>query len=197
MAAQKERDRELGEADQLASGALPANGNLLFARGVDRKALSEQLRSNIDIRSDGAFGAALRLSLAKALDNPDYYLTVMFGWAHRMAVLLLPIVAAFLSLVYVYNKKFYVYDHLIIAMGFLSFLFLSYALGFWLPKPMNTWWFWLLLLWAPVNLFMTLRGAYGSSVAGATLKAAGIWAATALSFLTLVLGLMLFTLFQL
>jgi hypothetical protein len=30
--------------------------------------------------------------LAKAIANPEYYLLVMFGWAHRLAVLLLPII---------------------------------------------------------------------------------------------------------
>ena len=54
-------------------------------------------------------------NLAKAVENPDYYLVVMFGWAHRLAVLLLPIMGLSLALVYVNRRQFFIYDHLLVA----------------------------------------------------------------------------------
>jgi hypothetical protein len=135
--------------------------------------------------------------LGAAIERPDYYLTVMFEWAHRLAVLLLPIVAAYLALFYAYKRKFYVYDHLIIAMDYLSFLFLIYAAAFLAPDPVRKYALLGAFLWSPVNLFMTLRGAYGSSIAGATIKAAAISLATAFSFGVLLIGLMVFTFYQL
>ena len=121
---------------------------------------------------------------------------VLFGWAHRLVMLLLPIVAGFLSLLYVYKKKSFVYDHLIVGMNFLAFLFLAYSIGLWLPFQVQPFWLLLMLVWGPVNLFMTLRGAYGSSIAGAVVKAATIWVGTVISFVLLVGLLMSFVLFQ-
>ncbi|MBP7704232.1 MAG: DUF3667 domain-containing protein [Caulobacter sp.] len=128
--------------------------------------------------------------LKKVVENPSYFMLIAFGWGHRLAVLLLPIFAAFLSLLYVYRRKFFVYDHLIVSMNFLSFTFLSYTLALIMPGPVRGWALLLVTLWSPINLFMTLRGAYGSHPIGAILKAAVLWVATWFLFLFLVIGLM-------
>ena len=36
-------------------------------------------------------------------------------------------------------------------------------------------WFGLVAIWTPINLFQTLRGAYGSSILGAILKTLIVW----------------------
>jgi hypothetical protein len=129
----------------------------------------------------GAHGAAgpetahgkehwLKAGLVKALENPEYYMVVMFGWGHRLAVLLLPMLGLSLTLVYLNKRQFFVYDHLIVATNLLSFAFLTNALGLVLPDPVRKWWFLLLIFWTPINLFQTLRGAYGSSIPGAIVK---------------------------
>jgi hypothetical protein len=139
----------------------------------------------------------LKQGLKKAVANPEYYLTVMFAWGHRLAVLLLPIVGLSLALVYVNKRRFYIYDHLLVAMNLLSFAFLTNALGFVLPMPWQAIWFGVVALWTPINLFQTLRGAYGSGVVGATIKTLIVWFSTVLAFTLLVTGLMIFALGQL
>jgi hypothetical protein len=86
---------------------------------------------------------------------------------------------------------------MIVAMLFLSFVFLINAIGFLLPAPLMGWWLGLAAIWTPVNLFRTLRGAYGSSILGAALKALFVWAATVFSFSLLLIGLLVFSLSQL
>jgi hypothetical protein len=141
-------------------------------------------------------GGWLKESIAKARENPEFYVLVLFTWGHRMAVLLLPIVGLALTLVYRNKPKFFIYDHLLVAMNLLSFAFLTNALGLVLPDVLKPWWFGLLVFWTPVNLFQTLRGAYGSSILGATLKTLIVWWATALSFSLLLVGLALLALAQ-
>ncbi len=68
-----------------------------------------------------------------------------------------------------------IYDHLLVAMDFLSFTFLASAPGMILPPPWGFYWLGVVTLWIPVNLYQTLRGAYGSSVAGAVLKTFAVW----------------------
>jgi hypothetical protein len=138
----------------------------------------------------------LKAGLIKALENPEYYMVVMFGWGHRLAVLLLPMLGLSLALVYVNKRKFFIYDHLIVATNLLSFAFLTNALGLVLPAPLRNTWFFLLMIWTPINLFQTLRGAYGSSIPGAIIKTLIVWWSTMFSFVLLLSVLMIFALAQ-
>ena len=126
----------------------------------------------------------------KVAESPEYFMMIAFGWGHRLAVLLLPIFAGFLTLLYVYRREIFVYDHLIVSMNFLSFTFLSWAIALVLPSPLKGWAVFLAILWSPVNLFMTLRGAYGSGIFSAVLKTGFLWVTTIFLFAFLILGLM-------
>ncbi len=134
--------------------------------------------------------------LAKAVANPDYYLLVMFGWAHRLAVLLLPIIGLSLALVYVNRRQFFIYDHLLVATNLLSFAFLTNAIGMVLPASLVGPWFAILTFWTPINLFQTLRGGYGSTVVGAVFKTLVVWFMSVFAFALLITALMVFTLTQ-
>ncbi len=133
----------------------------------------------------------------KATANPEYYLTVMFAWGHRMAVLLLPIVGLSLAAVYRNRKEVFIYDHLLVAMNLLSFGFLINAVALVLPAPAMFYALGLAALWTPINLFQTLRGAYGSSILGAGLKTLVVWLITTVASTILLLALMTFSLAQL
>jgi hypothetical protein len=135
--------------------------------------------------------------LRKAKDNPDYFLSVMFTWGHRVAFLLLPIVGLTLAMVYFNRRRTFIYDHLQVAMNFLSFVFLANAPGFLLPWPYAAYWFGAVALWTPVNLYQTLRGAYGSTLFGAAFKTLVVWSVVLFAFNALLLALLLFTLVQL
>ncbi|WP_223390651.1 DUF3667 domain-containing protein [Caulobacter segnis] len=141
-------------------------------------------------------GDWLKERIAKAIENPDYYILVLFGWAHRLAVLLLPIIGLSLALVYLNKRQYYIYDHLLVATNLLSFSFLTWALVFVLPATVAAPVLTIVLLWTPINLFQTLRGGYGSSIVGALLKTLIVWSMTIIAFASLLLALMLFTLSQ-
>lgn len=134
--------------------------------------------------------------VAKAVANPDYYILVLFGWAHRLAVLLLPIIGLSLALVYVNKRQYFIYDHLLVATNLLSFSFLTNAIGMVLPGNLVGFWLVLLTFWTPINLFQTLRGGYGSSVVGAIFKTLVVWFMSVFAFGLLLMALMLFTLSQ-
>ena len=79
----------------------------------------------------------------------------------------------------------------------LSFAFLTNAVGLILPGSVAVVWFVALVVWTPINLYQTLRGAYGSSVLGAVLKTLVVWTTAVLAFGLLLLALMVFSLNQL
>jgi hypothetical protein len=205
-AAEKSYAAQMARAERIARGENPVGNQVLGASAEKRRELANQIRTEVDpdlgdkpakdghpaVRSKNWF----KEGIAKAVENPDYYLTVMFGWAHRVAILLLPIVGLSLAMVYFYRRKYFLYDHLLVAMNLLSFAFLTNALG--MVLPMSWWPFWtaVLVFWPPINLFQTLRGAYHSSVIGALLKTLVVWMTTVIAFSSLLAGLLVFTLSQ-
>jgi len=170
-----------------------ARGQVLSAEAVRQLAAKAGEKPAPRRHKDSWYGEGKR----KAAANPEYYMAVVFGWAHRLAVLLLPIVGLSLAMVYAKRRDLFLYDHLLVAMNLLSFSFLTNALGLVLPQLLWPWWFGLVALWTPVNLFQTLRGAYGSSVVGAVLKTLVVWTLTSLTFGALLTALLVFSLTQL
>ena len=131
----------------------------------------------------------LQQHIRRAAANKEYYLIVLFTWAHRLAILLLPILAGLLALVYVRRRQFFIYDHLIVAMQFLSFEFLIFAIAWIIPDPVRDTALLIATLWSPINLYMILRGAYGSRWFTALIKTFFLWFSTMFLFLILMTGL--------
>ena len=136
----------------------------------------------------------LREHIGRAVANREYYTMVLFTWAHRLAILLLPILAGLLALTYVRRRQFFIYDHLIVAMQFLSFEFLIFALAWLIPDPARGWALLVATAWTPINLYMTLRGAYGSGVVTAGIKTLFLWFSTVFLFGALMVGLLVLAL---
>ena len=138
----------------------------------------------------------LKDDLVKALADKERFFASMFTWGHRLALLLLPIIGLCLALLYGGRKykRFYLYDHVMVAMNLLSFAFFTNALRLMLPGSLDPLWAGLLAIWTLVNLFLTLRGAYGSSIPGAIVKALILWTMTGIAFLTLLVGVMFISL---
>ena len=151
---------------------------------------AKQIRTNpkVNASPNKAFLVKLNTAFNKAMGNLDLFYVTIFTWGHRLAILLLPIMGLSLGLLYVYKRKIFIYDHLLVSANILSFLFLTNALMLALPSPMDGWLAGLLIFWTPVNIFMTLRGAYGSSILGATLKTLILWFMATLSFTLLLMG---------
>ena len=152
-------------------------------------------KSDLDINV-GKSTNWFKAQLHKATSNPDYYLAVMFGWGERVAFLLLPIVGLTLALVYVNKRRFFIYDHFLVAMNFLAFVFLVNAPAFLLTGQWAKDWFGIATLWTPINLYQTLRGAYGTGRIMAVLRALVVWSTAVFWFFVLVIGLMAFVLTQ-
>lgn len=134
----------------------------------------------------------IRGRLQRALTNPEYFELLVFTWAHRLAILLLPIFAIELMLLYAWRRQFYAYDHLMVSMHFLAFVFLVTGLAWLAPGPLRGAAIFGAAVWVPVNLFGLLRGAYGSGFAGALTRTIGLWLSTQIVFLVLVVGLLAF-----
>ncbi|MGZ8362959.1 MAG: DUF3667 domain-containing protein [Caulobacteraceae bacterium] len=120
-----------------------------------------------------------RIAAIKA--NPQQFGLVLEIWAHRVAILALPISALLMSLVYVFQRRFYMFDHMVFSMHSLSFQLLLLTAIFLLSIVVGNGAWWLSLL-APVHLFFHMRGTYGSSWWGTLLRMLILFAGTVVAF---------------
>ena len=209
--AANDRDSDLKDPDEDKAAVQAryvkaiASANADFAKTIAKAARTaagqpDQSRADLSFGTDtgtSKLQGGWKVGLHKAIADPEYYLSVFFEWGHRMAVLLLPIVGFSLALAYRNKPQFFIHDHLLVAMDILSFAFLTNAVGFVLPYSAMGWWLGIVAVWTPINLFQTLRGAYGSSIVGAALKTLFVWFITVFAFVVMSLALMVFALGQL
>lgn len=161
--------------------------DILTMTDADARVLSKM------VANSGIQPQWLKEDLQRSLNNPDGFFHSLFTWGHRLALLLLPIIGLLLGMMYAgkhYRRKFYLYDHLIVAMDLMSFIFLVNAVSLLLPISWRPWPAVVTALWTLVTFFLTLRGAYGSSIPGAIFKSIVLWVLSGLSFAILLLGVM-------
>ncbi|MBS0295722.1 MAG: DUF3667 domain-containing protein [Proteobacteria bacterium] len=124
----------------------------------------------------------------KAQENPELFMMAMESWAHRLAFLMLPVAALWLSLLFVFQRRFYIFDHLIFSMHSLAFQGLLLSTLFLLGALSG--WFWWLILLAPVHLFVHMRGTYGSAIWSTLLRMWVLFWGSLIGFSALAVGLM-------
>jgi hypothetical protein len=146
---------------------------------------------NIDLGGGkGAKAGAtwLKSRIIAAAHDPERFVTVMEAWGHRLAILMLPIGAGLLGLLFVFQRRFFLYDHLIFTMHSLSFQGLLLS-GYFLVKLALPGVAGLLLLAAPVHLFVHMRGVYGRSVIGTLARMSVLFVGSLIGFGLLMLAL--------
>ena len=121
----------------------------------------------------GAMEAWVKPKVAYASSHKREYIQELESWAHRLAILLLPASAMMLGLLFVFQRRFFLYDHVIFSMHSLSFMGLLLSADAVLkavgqPAPIAD----LLLLAIPVHLFVHMRGVYGLGISGTLVRMA-------------------------
>lgn len=113
-------------------------------------------------------------------EDPARFYLILEIWAHRVAILALPVSALMLTLLFVFNRRFYVFDHVIFSMHSLSFqlLLLTVVMGLSILTPLAWWLMWL----APVHLFLHMKGAYQRSTIGTLARMLVLFLLTTFTF---------------
>lgn len=135
-------------------------------------------------------GDWLRARMVRVLDDPRRFWMVLETWAERFAFLALPMAVLLISLAFVFQRRFYVFDHTIFSLHSLSavgLLVTGYEILGALIGPDAS-----LILWAaPLHLFVHMRGVYRTSVVGTLARMAFVFAGSVVIGLVIFIGLML------
>ncbi|MDB5422451.1 MAG: hypothetical protein JWR59_2398 [Brevundimonas sp.] len=119
--------------------------------------------------------------LAAVKDDPERFALIMEIWLHRVAILALPVSAAMLSLLFIFNRRFYVFDHLVFSMHSLSFQMLLVTVILLLSMLVGGWAWWLVLV-MPVHLYAHMKGAYQRSAFGTAARMSVLFILTTITF---------------
>ena len=123
-----------------------------------------------------------------AREHPEELKLIMEEWAERFAFMMLPLAAALMSLLFIFQRRFFLFDHLIFTMHSLSFVGLMITASL-LISPLSGFVAGLLYLTAPVHLFVHMRGVYGTSVFGTLLRMLLLFVGSVVGFALLMVGL--------
>lgn len=141
-------------------------------------------------QADAWFTARLKA----AAKSPERFEAALVTWAQRLAILTLPMSALLLGAMFFWRRGVYMFDHLIFSMHSLSFqglLVSAMMLG-----ELASGWFGLLVLAAPVHLFVHLKGTYRLGVFGTLARMAGLFVSSVVGFMLILTGLVLIGLYE-
>lgn len=182
--AEIEADSSLSDAERrLALAALERNwGGITAAIDAAREAnQTVQVEgSSADQAQVAAMEAWINTRLEAVRAEPGRFGLLLGVWAQRVALLMLPVSALILSLLFVWRRDLFVFDHLIFSMHSLSaqlLLVTAALIGAALIGPSA----WGLLILSPVHLFVHMRGAYGSGTIMTLLRMFVLFTATTIA----------------
>jgi hypothetical protein len=107
----------------------------------------------------------LKARVLNALNDPERFYLVLEQWGERFAFLTLPLAAGLLSLLFIFQRRFFIFDHVIFSLHSLSAVGLMLAASICL-NPVTFGLAGLLIFAAPVHLFFHIRGVYRTSIFG-------------------------------
>jgi hypothetical protein len=134
----------------------------------DKADLNEAMTQLGKVQKGYSSNSYVRERVEHSVRNPEAFVRAMEEWGHRFAILMLPISAAMLAVIFVFKRGVYVFDHLIFSMHSLSFQGLLLTTIF-LGSLMSGWFWWLIVL-SPVHLFVHMRTAYRISTLGTLIR---------------------------
>ena len=175
-----ERERAKAKAEEAAAAAKAK------AEGVDLQLGEDKLSVRTKDGGNEALNRWAETRIEAIRKNPELSSMVLEKWASRVALLALPVSALILSLLFIFQRRFYVFDHLVFSMHSLSFqllLLTTIMLGSMLTGPV-IWW---LILLSPVHLFVHMRGTYGTGVFLTLVRMFILWLLTVIAFTFLTL----------
>jgi hypothetical protein len=127
-------------------------------------------RTNFDLgKSNQPAANWLKDRVTRTLADPERFYLILEQWAERFAFLMLPISALLLSIVFVFQRRFYLFDHTIFSLHSLSAMGAVIIAAMLLSTVLHETAFALLLL-APAHLFVHLRGVYRTSILGTLIR---------------------------
>jgi hypothetical protein len=139
-------------------------------------------------RSNKPLASWLKDRITRTLADPERFYLILEQWAERFAILMLPISALLLSLLFMFQRRFYLFDHTIFSLHSLSAMGVALVPAMLLSTMLGDSAF-ALLLPAPAHLFVHMRGVYRTSILGALIRMSLLFLGSVIAATILFVGL--------
>jgi len=150
----------------------------------------KEARAQMASRKPNARSEWLEARIRYALAHQAEFWQAIQNWAERFAFLMLPLSALLISLLFLFDRRFFLFDHIIFSMHSLSFVCLlltaTIAWNHYVPFTVGG----LPLLAAPVHLFFHMRGVYRTSIFGTLVRMAVLFIGSLIGAIAILLGLL-------
>jgi hypothetical protein len=145
----------------------------------------------VSIASDKPNEAAttwLQKRLTKTLDDPERFQLILEQWSERFAFLMLPISTLMLAILFIFQRRFYLFDHTIFSLHSLSAMGVMLITAMLLNVVVGDWAY-LMFFPVPLHLFAHMRGVYQTSIVGALIRMALLFVGASFAVGLLIVGL--------
>lgn len=131
----------------------------------DRERLEE---ANIYVDAPGEYQEEIEKQVVRVLDNPDQFAAQVEAWLPRLSILLVPMTILALTILHIWRRKLYIYDHAIHALHLHSWMFLTGAIAMLLGPYVPGTLLWLYLIGFFVYIWRSLAvvGETGAIMSG-------------------------------
>ncbi len=137
-----------------------------------------------DLAGGDQLAAWLKPRLTYVVAHPRELAMGMADWMHRM-----PVATLALSLLFVFQRRFFVFDHAIFSMHSLSFMgLLATAITLTSMVPLLAGLVGWMIFIAPIHLVVHMRGAYSTSIPGTLARMAGLFVISLIAVAVLLAG---------
>ncbi|MEL7111659.1 MAG: DUF3667 domain-containing protein [Pseudomonadota bacterium] len=102
-----------------------------IAEGIDDipETAREQLaRNNINVDAPDAVRSDIENQVLAVLENPDQFSAQVENWLPRLSILMVPLTVFSLSILHIWRRKLFVYDHAIHALHLHSWIYVTGAI---------------------------------------------------------------------
>jgi uncharacterized protein DUF3667 len=167
-----------------AEGAPPEDPAVVVKKSADtlqNLPIDGHINLDGDAKTTSATERWLETGITAIREDPKRFAMILEIWAHRVAILALPISALLLSILFIFNRRFYVFDHLIFSMHSLTFQLLLLSVIFLLSMLVGPVAWWLIVL-SPIHLYKHMRGTYATGRFGTVLRMFFLWIGSTIGF---------------
>lgn len=95
---------------------------------IPEEVRAELERNNINVESSGEVPADIENQIVAVLENPDQFAAQLEDWLPRLSIMIVPLTMISLTILHIWRRKLYVYDHAIHALHLHSWMYITGAI---------------------------------------------------------------------
>ncbi len=125
---------------------------------------AELERNNINVETSGGVPTDIENQIVAVLENPDQFAAQLEDWLPRLSILIVPLTMISLSILHIWRRKIFVYDHAIHALHLHSWMYITGAIMMTAGPYLPSIFLWAYLIWFLFYVWRSLAVAGSAGI---------------------------------